>query len=118
MRLSRRILFVFAALALLPLLGIFVTALLAWATGCEVSESGAAPCIVFDTDIGGLLSAMLTAGWFALLTIPLLMLLVGLWSLVEAYVWGRQRRRTRRADKRALATQARAEPDKSAASGV
>ena len=45
---------------------------------------------------GGMLSGMLTLGWFGLLTIPFLMLLVGVWALVEAYVWGRQRRKLRR----------------------
>lgn len=97
MRMSRRILALLAALALLPLLGILLTALLAGAFGCEVSEAGPTPCLIFGFDAGGLLSSMLTMGWLGLLTIPFLMLLVGLWALVEAYVWGRQRRKSRRA---------------------
>ena len=97
MHVSRRILALVAAIALLPLLGLLVTALLAGVLGCEVSESGPSACMVMGTDIGDVLSGMLTAGWFGLVTIPLLMLLVGLWSLVEAYVWGRQRRKSWRA---------------------
>jgi hypothetical protein len=97
MHISRRILGIVAAIALLPLLGLLTTALMAGVLGCEVSENGATPCIVMGADIGGLLSGMLTAGWFGLVTIPLLMLLVALWSIVEAYVWGRQRRKDRRA---------------------
>jgi hypothetical protein len=96
MRLSRRILAVLTALALLPLAGILLTALLAGTFGCEVSEAGPSPCVILGVDAGDGLSAMLTMGWFGLLTIPFLMLLVGLWSLVEAYVWGRQRRKSRR----------------------
>ncbi len=97
MHVSRRILALVAAIALLPLLGLLVTALLAGVLGCEVNESGPTACMMMGTDIGGVLSGMLTVGWFGLVTIPLLMLLVGLWSLVEAYVWGRQRRKSRRA---------------------
>jgi hypothetical protein len=97
MRLSRRIMAVIAGIALLPLLAILVTALLAGVLGCEVSESGATPCVVMGTDIGEFLSEMLTTGWFGLVTIPFLMLLVGVWALIEAYVWGRQRRKSKRA---------------------
>ena len=97
MRLSRRILMIVAALSLLPLVGILLTALVAGVAGCEVNEGGPTPCIIMGMDAGGLLSGMLTMGWFGLLTIPFLMVLVGVWALVEAYVWGRQRRKSRRA---------------------
>jgi uncharacterized protein YqgC (DUF456 family) len=103
MHVSRRILALFAGLALLPLLGLLLTALVAGVMGCEVNESGPTPCMVLGSDIGGLLSAMLTMGWFGLVTIPLLMALVGVWSLIEAYVWGRQRRKSRRANRQSNA---------------
>jgi hypothetical protein len=96
MRLCRRIMAIVAGIALLPLFGLLVTALFAGVLGCEVSESGPTPCVVFGTDIGGMLSDLLTTGWFGLVTIPFLMLLVGIWVLVEAYVWGRQRRKSKR----------------------
>ena len=99
MHLSRRVMVFLAGLALLPLLGIFLTAILAGIFGCEVNEGGPTPCLVMGADIGGLLSAMLTTGWFALITIPLLMVLLGAWSLIEAYVWGRRRRKDRRANR-------------------
>lgn len=98
MHLSRRILAIVAGISLLPLLGILLTATIAGVAGCEVNEGGPTPCIVFGSDIGELLSGMLTLGWFGLLTIPFLMVLVAVWSLVEAYVWGRQRRKARRAN--------------------
>ena len=96
MHLSRRVMAILAGLALLPLLGIFVTAIVAGVFGCEVNEGGPTPCNVMNMDIGGVLSGMLTTGWFALITIPLLMVLLGLWSLIEAYMWGRQKRKARR----------------------
>ncbi|MEQ1670325.1 MAG: hypothetical protein ABL893_05665 [Hyphomicrobium sp.] len=96
MHASRRILAIIAGISLLPLLGILLTALLAGVLGCEVNESGPTPCMAFGTDIGDWLSGFLTLGWFGLLTIPFLMVLVAVWALVEAYVWGRQRRKTRR----------------------
>jgi hypothetical protein len=97
MHISRRVLAVIAGIALLPLLGLLLTGLIAAVTGCEVNEMGSIPCVVMGVDIGDLLSNMLSAGWFGLVTIPFLIMLVGLWSLVEAYVWGRQRRKARRA---------------------
>lgn len=96
MHLSRRIMAICAGLALLPLLAILLTAVFAGVLGCEVSENFSSPCPVMGLDIGDLLSGLLTTGWFGLVTIPFLMLLVGVWSLVEAYVWGRQRRKTKR----------------------
>jgi hypothetical protein len=96
MHLSRRIIAICAGIALLPLLAILLTAVLAGVLGCEVNEGGPTPCMAMGSDIGGLLSGMLTTGWFGLVTIPFLMLLVGVWSLVEAYVWGRQRRKSKR----------------------
>lgn len=97
MHLSRRILAIVAGISLLPLLGILLAATLAGVLGCEVNEGGPTPCFVFGADIGAWLSGFMTLGWFGLLTIPFLMVLVAVWSLVEAYSWGRQRRKSRRA---------------------
>ena len=96
MHLSRRIMGLIAGIALLPLLAILLTAVFAGVLGCDVNEGGPTPCVVMGLDIGDLLSGMLTTGWFGLVTIPLLMVRVGLWALVEAYVWGRQRRKLKR----------------------
>ena len=97
MRMTRRIMVILAGIALLPLLAILIMATVAGLLGCEVSESGPIPCAVFGTDIGGLLSSLMVTGWFGLMTIPLLMVLVSVWALLEAYIWGRQRRKLRRA---------------------
>jgi uncharacterized protein YqgC (DUF456 family) len=99
MRMTRRLMAILAGIALLPLLAILVTATVAGVLGCEVNEGGPTPCVVYGTDIGGLLSSLMVTGWFGLLTIPLLMVLVAVWALLEAYVWGRQRRKSRRASR-------------------
>lgn len=99
MRLTRRFMAILAGIALLPLLAILVTATVAGVLGCEVNEGGPTPCVVYGTDIGGFLSSLMVTGWFGLMTIPLLMVLVAVWALLEAYVWGRQRRKARRASR-------------------
>lgn len=96
MRTIRRTMALLAALALLPLFAVLLTATVAGIVGCEVNEGGAVPCIVFGTDIGGILSGLMITGWFSLLTIPALMTLAGLWALLEAYSWNRRRRKAKR----------------------
>lgn len=96
MQTIRRIMTIAAAVALLPLLAVLLSAVVAGVLGCEVNEGGPIPCMVAGLDIGGLLSSMMVAGWFGLFTIPLLMALVAIWGLLELYVWQRQRRKSRR----------------------
>ncbi len=103
MRIIRRLMTVLAGIALLPLLAILVTAAIAGVAGCEVNEGGPMPCVVYGTDIGGSLSSLMVTGWFGLMTIPLLMLLVAVWALLEAYVWNRQSRKLRRAARESTA---------------
>lgn len=96
MRTIRRTMLILAVIALLPLLAVLLTATVAGIAGCEVNEGGVTPCIVFGTDIGGLLSSLMITGWFSLLTIPALMMLAGAWALLEAYTWNRRRRKAKR----------------------
>jgi hypothetical protein len=103
MRLGRRIIAILAGLALLPLLFVFLAAALAALLRCEVSDIGPVQCTVFGTDIGGGLHAALTAGWLSLITIPLLMLIVSAWALLEIFIWRRKRRKARRAVQQSIA---------------
>lgn len=96
MRTIRRTMVILAVIALLPLLAVLLTATVAGLAGCEVNEGGATPCIVFGTDIGGMLSGLLVTGWFSLMTIPALMVLAGVWAMLEAYTWNRRRRKAKR----------------------
>ena len=97
MRRTRKTVIGLCVLAMLPLVFILLTALLAGLMGCEVNDGGALPCIVGGVDFGGLLSGMLALGWLGLLTIPALMAVLGLWGLAEAGSHWRRRRRERRA---------------------
>lgn len=96
MRTIRRTMAILAVIALLPLLAILLTATVAGIAGCEVNEGGATPCIVFGTDIGGVLAGLMVTGWFSLMTIPALMALAAGWALLEAYAWNRRRRKAKR----------------------
>lgn len=96
MRAIRRTMAILAVIALLPLFAVLLTATVAGIAGCEVNEAGPMPCMVFGTDIGGVLSGLMITGWFSLLTIPALMTLAGIWALLEAYTWNRRRRKAKR----------------------
>ncbi len=97
MRRTRKTVVGLCVLAMLPLLFILLTALLAGLMGCEVNEGGAMPCVIGGIDFGGFLSGMLTMGWLGLITIPALMAVLGLWGLAEAGSHWRRRRKERRA---------------------
>jgi hypothetical protein len=63
----------------LPMISVFVAAMIAKAWGCPLDEGSAHPCVVLGLDIGGLLYSMGVMGWLFLLTIPSgLIALVGL----------------------------------------
>ncbi len=96
MQLCRRILAAFAGLSLLPLVATLLTAMLTALLGCEAGDAGVEPCMIFGADAGGFLSGLLTLGGLAQLTIPLFMVLLTAWAVVEAWTWGRRRRRARR----------------------
>lgn len=96
MRTIRRTMAILAVIALMPLLAVLLTATVAGIVGCEVNEGGTTPCIVMGTDIGGILAGLMVTGWFSLMTIPALMMLAGVWALLEAYTWNRRRRKAKR----------------------
>jgi hypothetical protein len=53
-----------------PVIPVVMASLIASACGCKLDEGSAHTCIVFGTDIGGMLYSMGVMGWFGLLTIP------------------------------------------------
>ncbi|MCE2754287.1 MAG: hypothetical protein LW720_20710 [Pirellula sp.] len=68
-----------------PILSVMIASSIAQATGSQLDEGGAHPCIVFGFDIGGTLAIMFVMGWFALVTIP-----TGILSLIGlsvALIW-------------------------------
>lgn len=57
--------------ALLPLISVFVSSVIADHYGCALNEGGTYPCVVGGTDVGETLNFMFVAGWFMFLTLPL-----------------------------------------------
>ncbi|MFA5941641.1 MAG: hypothetical protein WC809_20015 [Sinimarinibacterium sp.] len=60
-----------------PLLSVFVASAIARAAGAELDEGGPHPCRILGVDIGRPLYSMFVVGWLGLLTIP-----IGLLALV------------------------------------
>lgn len=85
---------VMAGLCLLcvaPILSVIASSAIADAYGCRLNEAGPNPCLVGGTDIGETLSFMFVSGWFALLTLPMLLGLAVLWLVVELVAGRRPR---------------------------
>ena len=53
-----------------PILCVILASLIATATGSQLNEGSANPCIVFGVDIGGFLYSLFVMGWLMLVTIP------------------------------------------------
>ncbi len=95
----RRAMIAVAALCMLPLAAVLVSAVLAALLGCELNESGTNTCYVLGLDAGGFLSGLFTLGWMALLTLPLLMGVLVLWGGIEGLGLWRRRRSARKAER-------------------
>lgn len=52
-----------------PMISVVVAGLIAELNGCGLHEGFVQPCIVFGTDIGGVLYTMGVMGWFMLISI-------------------------------------------------
>ena len=70
-----------AVFAVLPIINILLTALIATVFDCEVNESGAQLCITPFGEIGNLLYLLGVSGWFIFFTLPL-----GLIGVVVGFV--------------------------------
>lgn len=93
----RRVFIALIALCLLPLAAVLLSALIAAVMGCELNEGVQQTCSLLGLDIGGVLSTMFVMGWFALMTIPLLVGILALWAILEGGVVWRKRRHDRKA---------------------
>lgn len=70
---AHRIFFVYAflaALALVPVLCVVVSAAVAKKYGCRLDEGGVHPCLIGGRNIGPLLYKGFMMGWVAVLTVP------------------------------------------------
>jgi len=70
---TRKIVFVYAALALYalaPILSALLAGAIASATGARLDEGNSHPCIILGHDFGGLLYALFVVFWLAIVTLP------------------------------------------------
>lgn len=71
----------------LPLLLAMLASFIAARLGCELSEGGVEPCVVWGRDISSWLSGLFMCGWFGMFTVP-----AGLFGLIGSGIWALVRR--------------------------
>ncbi len=64
--------------------------------GCTLNEGGAHACLLFGRDIGGALHVMFISHWFAMMTIPVAVMVLVVWAVVALILLLLHRRRQRR----------------------
>ena len=71
MKVSRRIglLILMVVIGIAPFVSVALAGLIAEWNGCVLHEGFAGPCIVFGTDIGGVLYTMTVMGWLMLISL-------------------------------------------------
>jgi hypothetical protein len=72
-------------LCLLPVLATVAAIMLASIGDCQLDEGSVHPCIIAGVDIGEALYSMGVSFWFALATLPNLVMAAVVWAAVE--VW-------------------------------
>ena len=92
----RRLVVVAAVVLLIPLVVAILGAAMAGVLGCPVSEAGPTPCFVAGFDWGELLLNMVMMGWLALVSVPILTVILGVWAAMESWSHVRKRRRLKR----------------------
>ncbi len=88
-----RSLVIIVILAVLPLLVGWGAGIAASLAGCQINEGFATPCSFFGIDAGGLLYDLAMVGWLELMTLPLAVVLFGIWLLSLTIAVFRQRTR-------------------------
>jgi TRAP-type C4-dicarboxylate transport system permease small subunit len=63
------------------------------ANGCELHEGFANPCVVGGRDYGETLYSLGLLGWLALVTLPIGLVLAGLYVVIVMVVWALRRRK-------------------------
>lgn len=91
MRWFRRLAAVTLGLCLLPFLALTLSMTVASLAKCQVDEGSPHPCLVAGRDVGEWLYSGFVMGWLGVATLPVLMVLVPGWILVEFIVRYRAR---------------------------
>ena|SRR6516164_9856975 len=66
----------------LPVINILISSVIASALGCRLDEGSVHPCLFVRMDLGDLLYFLFVSGWFAVLTIPVGVMLILVWLIV------------------------------------
>ena len=82
---------VFILFTTAPILSVLIASGIATSCGCKVDEGSAHPCIIYGVDIGGLLYKMGVAGWFMIVTIPIGLIGLFLFTLYLLQGWLQRR---------------------------
>lgn len=83
MTLFRRLMALAVAACALPLVSMLTAAGIANLFKCRLHEGNVNPCVVGGVDIGAALYGMAVGAWLMLFTLPLAVMLVALWAVVE-----------------------------------
>jgi len=78
------------ALCLLPVASVVFSALTAGSAGCQLDEGNVHACVLGGHDYGDTLYVMFVSGWFALVTLPILLVMVPVWIVCEILHWARR----------------------------
>ena len=64
-----------------PLLSVVIASCVASHYGSQLDEGGPHPCVIHGVDVGGILYDMGVAGWFMILTVPIGLLAILMFTL-------------------------------------
>lgn len=70
-----------------PLVALAASTSIAEMAGCEFNENAVQPCVAMGVDLGGVLAAMVLAGWMSTIAIPSIALVGLFWIAVELIAW-------------------------------
>jgi hypothetical protein len=78
--------------ALLPVISVSLTYVIASALGCSVNEGGATPCPFMGVDLGETLVSMMVLGWLGLITLPVGGVALAIWlaAWIGRRIWRRR----------------------------
>jgi hypothetical protein len=79
-------------IALLPVISVSLTYVIAASLGCSVNEGGATPCPFIGVDLGETLVTTMVLGWLGLITLPVGGVALAIWlaAWIGRRIWRRR----------------------------
>ncbi|MEI9899529.1 MAG: hypothetical protein WDN31_04620 [Hyphomicrobium sp.] len=88
MKVFRLVILGIVLFGLLPFVSLLVASTIADVAGCQLDMGGVVwPCVIAGHDFGGALQTLQSFGYGSFFTVPLLMVTVPAWLIVEAVYW-------------------------------